>query len=376
MKNFSLLSLFLSTVFVTCPLYAQSDQGDVMPVAVSGDVEKTHRAIDYVGGWAVTSGGKTVIEIEIEQTHNSRNPFGGFLSHPHLDITTKAFTNVHGPLVREEIVASRLFDDHLFFSTRDGLGARHDIEMRLDNNDSASLNILDIAGIRWPITRTNSRAPFTLNWDINHVYTIDRPELPPNTEIIRIYREVQSSKSPNEEIAGAARLQRVKDIISQGKLHTAQDFNQAAYILNRSSKAEDALLAHSLAMAALANGDETAITTATNSLDHYLMLNGRPQIYGTCRQGLAKNSPIQQPYDNTAIPESLRHELGAFEPIASLASSTAEKTPVAASVATKNPIKDKVAPTTPIIINRAGRRKIAMGQPTTAKKTPTMAPQN
>lgn len=356
---------------MACPLHAQSNQENAPSLPLVAGSEKTHRAVDYVGGWAVTSSGKTVMEIEIEQTHDSRNPFAGFLSHPHLNITPKAFTQVHGPLVREEIIASRLFDDHLFFSTRDGLGARHDIEMRLDNNDSASLNILDIAGIRWPIIRTNSRAPFTLNWDINHVYTIDRPELPPNTEIIKLYHEVQSSKTTEEEIVGSARLQRVKDIITQGKLHTAQDFNQAAYILNRSSKAEDALLAHSLAMAALANGDETAITTATNSLDHYLMLNGRPQIYGTCRQGLGKDSPIRQPYDNGIIPESLRHELGAFEPIASLAPSSADKNPIIAPKAETNSGKETLGSTSQPVV-KISRRKIPMGQPVATKKIPPM----
>ncbi|MFT8553797.1 MAG: hypothetical protein ABF697_00605 [Zymomonas mobilis] len=371
MKTVSLASLFLSTILMACPLYAQSEPENTASLPLVAGSEKTHRAVDYVGGWAVTSNGKTIMEIQIEQTHDSKNPFAGFLSHPHLDITPKAFTKVHGPLVREEIIASRFFDDHLFFSTRDGLGARHDIEMWLDNNESASLNILDIAGIRWPITRTNSRAPFTLNWDINHVYTIDRPELPPNTEIIKLYHEVQPLKNTDEELAGSARIQRVKDIITQGKLHTAQDFNQAAYILNRSSRSEDALFAHSLAMAALANGDETAITTATNSLDHYLMLNGRPQIYGTCREGSAKNSPIKQPYDNSIIPETLRHELGAFEPIASLAPSTADKTLLPIEKSNETPGKEAVANTSPPTV-KISHRKIPMGQPVVTKKIPAM----
>ncbi|AEI37250.1 hypothetical protein [Zymomonas mobilis] len=357
----SFLPLFFS------PLIAQTNSTDPTSLTAS-PIGQTHRAIDYVGGWAVTSGGKTILELELEPTHDSAYPFDGALTHPHFTITAKAFTGVHGPLVREQIISSRLFDDHLFFSTRDGQGMRHDIEMWLDDNNSASLNILDLAGIRWPIIRTNTRAPFTLNWEINRVYTIDRPEIPPNIEVSKIFQEEKSSKNGDSDIAGASRRQRIRDLLNGRHLHTAQDYNQAGFVLSQSTKADDALLAHSLALAALANGDETAITTAINSLDRYLIATGHAQIYGTIHQGSAKNSPIQQPYDATVIPEDLRHELGAFEPLSSIASSSQIIEKPSSDIS--NPASNKMlaAP-----VKGGGRRKIAMGQKNT-EKMPVMAP--
>ena len=73
----------------------------------------------------------------------------------------------------------------------------------------------------------------------------------------------------------------VAELLKQGKLHTGEDFEHAAFIFQHGGTPDDYLLAHTLAMVAVARGRSTAIWIAAATLDRYLQNIKQPQIYGT-----------------------------------------------------------------------------------------------
>ena len=97
-----------------------------------------------------------------------------------------------------------------------------------------------------------------------------------------------------------------------GKLKTAEDFRDAAIIFQHSSIPDDFLLAHVLAVDAMAKGDTSGyvrdLTAVT--LDRYLTWSGKKQIFGTQYNDARFAFSLQHPKDKTlekdknAIPAS------------------------------------------------------------------------
>jgi hypothetical protein len=111
----------------------------------------------------------------------------------------------------------------------------------------------------------------------------------------------------------AARRQRTHELLTGGQLHSAEDFREAAFIFQHGDTSDDYLLAHTLAMVAVAKGDAGALWIGTATLDRYLHSIQRPQIYGT-QFVTPDNKPVtQEPYDQQLIPDLLREELGVPE---------------------------------------------------------------
>jgi hypothetical protein len=59
-------------------------------------------------------------------------------------------------------------------------------------------------------------------------------------------------------------------MIDNDALHTAQDFEHAAFIFQHGTAADDYLLAHTLATIAVAKGRTSALWIVTATLDRYL----------------------------------------------------------------------------------------------------------
>ena len=106
----------------------------------------------------------------------------------------------------------------------------------------------------------------------------------------------------------AERRNQTAKLLADGQLHTGEDFNRAAFIFQHGSTPDDYLLAHTLAMIAVAKGDETALWIGTATLDRYLQSVGKPQIYGT--QFKSGKDATQEPFNRSLISDSLRRELG------------------------------------------------------------------
>ncbi|RRN61837.1 hypothetical protein EIK80_24645 [Caulobacter sp. 602-1] len=133
-----------------------------------------------------------------------------------------------------------------------------------------------------------------------------------NAEMTRLYNEDQSDREPDEidwdKVTARDEQRRLatRALLTAGALHTAEDYEHAAFIFQHGSKADDYLLAHTLAMVAVGKGDKSSLWIASATLDRYLMMIGKPQVYGTQFRG----SMGQEPYDRNLVSDALRSELG------------------------------------------------------------------
>lgn len=107
----------------------------------------------------------------------------------------------------------------------------------------------------------------------------------------------------------AERRQRTRALLEAGSLQTAEDYRAAAFIFQHGSTPEDYLLAHSLAVAALAKGDSESTWIAAATLDRYLQMTGKAQIYGTQTRKAPDGPATLDPYDRDLVPDTLRTAL-------------------------------------------------------------------
>ena len=123
----------------------------------------------------------------------------------------------------------------------------------------------------------------------------------------------------------AERRQRVRQLMSAGKVATAQDFHDAAYIFQHGQESADYLLAHILAVEAVVKGDASSKWISAATLDRYLQAIGQPQVFGTqysdrdfaffvkhrddpeaIKAHKHEAGMSQQPYDEELMPDALR----------------------------------------------------------------------
>src|SRR5947209_7977186 len=161
---------------------------------------------------------------------------------------------------------------------------------------------------------------------------------PAESEIHKLVMKDQDDRiqdRPNMNANDAVRRKRVHQLLDEGGLRAGQDFSDAAIIFQHGTQPDDYLLAHVLAMIAVAKGDKNAPEITAITLDRYLQSIGQSQIFGTqyldsgyskqlqaknCRQNNAKkkaagtsqtnaqksNSIVQEPYNSSLISDSLR----------------------------------------------------------------------
>ena len=111
----------------------------------------------------------------------------------------------------------------------------------------------------------------------------------PVSEIHRLLLEDQRDRtappgspgSANMGVNDVARRKRAHELLDQGVLQTGVDFFDAALIFQHGDKPEDYLLAHILAMVAVAKGNMGARELAAVTLDRYLQSIDEPQVFGT-----------------------------------------------------------------------------------------------
>lgn len=139
-----------------------------------------------------------------------------------------------------------------------------------------------------------------------------------SSEMAQIFAADQADRksAPNIDWAvvrprDAARRTATRRLLEEGALNTAQDFKSAAFVFQHGREAGDYLLAHSLAMVAVAKGDESALWIASATLDRYLWTIKQPQIYGTqfTRPRVEGSAWTQEPYDRALVSDALRKAL-------------------------------------------------------------------
>lgn len=106
------------------------------------------------------------------------------------------------------------------------------------------------------------------------------------------------------------RRERTNVLLKEGKIRTANDLYQAAFMFQHGNMPDDYLLAHTLALAAAAKGNKDAAWIAAATLDRYLQAIGQKQIYGTQYLNGRETGPTMEPYNRELVPDALREMLG------------------------------------------------------------------
>ena len=230
----------------------------------------------------------------------------------------ETFSHVQPEVKTDAIVASKAQGSTISITFQDPIDpARKDMFLFIQKDRThAELKAADFPLPPFALTRAAQAAAVTVDWDPSKTYSVDDGR-PSNPEMKRIFDEDQRVRQPGTAIdwaqvgkTDAERREATKKLLNEGSLHTAQDFGWAAFLFQHGSVPGDYLLAHTLAMIAVAKGDSDAMWIATATLDRYLQSVHQPQIYGT-QFFTPKGQPVtQEPYDRSVISDALRKQLG------------------------------------------------------------------
>ena len=106
-----------------------------------------------------------------------------------------------------------------------------------------------------------------------------------------------------------ARRKQVRAFLAAGQLRSGLDFREASLILQHGSQPDDFLMAHILAMVALARGDQGSRWIAAATLDRYLHNISQKQVFGTQYRSGVSEPMTQEPFNRALVPVSLREAL-------------------------------------------------------------------
>jgi hypothetical protein len=87
------------------------------------------------------------------------------------------------------------------------------------------------------------------------------------------------------------------------------DFREASFIFQYGSQPDDFLMAHILAMAALAKGDQESRWIAAATLDRYLHNTSQKQVFGMQYRSGVSEPMTQEPFNRALVPVTLRGTL-------------------------------------------------------------------
>jgi hypothetical protein len=191
--------------------------------------------------------------------------------------------------------------------------------LTLTGPEEATLKFADAAFDAWTLKRLprGAVAAVSTYWEPTRSYSQD-DDMPSSAEMRQIF---EADQQPRQQWANLSDVQRAvitkddterrrhtQQLLAGGQLHTAEDFKRAAFIFQHGTS-EDYLLAHTLAMVAVANGDASALWIASATLDRYLQAIGKPQVYGTQFTSGPNQSLTQEPYNPALISDALRRQL-------------------------------------------------------------------
>ena len=269
---------------------------------------------DVAGRWAVRSSGRIVMTLDL--THATTGWHGSWRRPKHFeaDATFSTIRNVEGPAIDKSVSDAEQKSDglHLFFGTSAGKGADEMIFREVSDGT---------ARLVWP-RMTDGGLVFDragpnetpIDYANGDVYAIDQ-HWPTNAEMTAIFDADQADRSSTAidwSLVGPrdhARAARTKTLLDDGALASADDYYHAAFVFQHGAEPNDYLLAHTLAMIAVARGRPDANWIAAATLDRYLQRIGQNQIFGT-QFVFGKSETTQDPYDRQLLSDAIRKAVG------------------------------------------------------------------
>ena len=277
----------------------------------------------YAGTWVMTLGERVFLVLTIEprgDAFTARTQAPSSFSLPAAGSPLR-YSHVQLPIKERRSTRATVDGDHLRIVIEDPANPQEpdEFDLTLKDPDHASLQMVDVPVAPMPLTRHAGPSPSpATDWDSNRTYAIQAEPTTPNAEMASIYEDDQkvrqniSISSADWDAIGKAdelRRQRVAALLAAGALHTPDDYRKAAFVFQHGNRPDDYLLAHTLALIAVAKGDQGSAWIAAATLDRYLQSVRQPQIYGTQYLG-AGAATTQQPYNEQLISDALRTELG------------------------------------------------------------------
>ena len=274
---------------------------------------------ELMGQWVMKLGQRTFLVLTISPQKEGQ-PIAGFIVRPRNFGTGDghSFTQISKETIQEPITRSEIRDGQLTIIVQNPKNPSDEDSYQLSLTDRTHLKLKMVGVPLDPLILTRTQEPSTPanDWELEKTYS-DEDSFLSNPEMQRIYEEDQKVRLSGVKIDWAAvtksdaeRREATQKLLSDGKLHTGEDFERAAFLFQHGSTPNDYLLAHTLAMIAIKKGRTSAVWIATATLDRYLQSIHQPQIYGTQYHTAPSQPTTQEPYDRTLISDAIRKKLG------------------------------------------------------------------
>ena len=280
----------------------------------------------YAGTWVMKVGQRVFGVLVIEEKAGSYTGSWTLPEHFGMGMGKRAtFDHVTNQTKRTSVGSLVVQGDHLHLVVPDpdAPAEPDEFDMTLTSGNEASVQYVGVPIEPWPFARLQGGTvpAVATDWDPQRSYPLKEETFTSNAEMQAVFAEDQKVRqgwmSGNISDAqwaviskeDAVRRQRTRRLLAQDQLHTGEDFRAAAFVFQHGDTPDDYLLAHTLAMIAIAKGDNGALWIASATLDRYLQSIHRSQIYGT--QYLGKQGRMTQgAFSSEVISDSLRAELG------------------------------------------------------------------
>ena len=280
----------------------------------------------YAGTWVMKVGQRVFGVLVIEEKAGTYSGSWTLPEHFGMGMGKRpSFDHVTNQTKRATFAKVTVQGGHLHFVVPDPNAPDEpdEFDMSLVNRNDATVQYVGVPIEPWPFVRLqDGPVPnVATDWDPQRSYPVKEETFASNAEMRAIFEEDQrvrqgwmSGGISDAQWAviskqDAARRERTRSLLAREQLHTSEDFRGAAFVFQHGDKPDDYLLAHTLAIIAVAKGDNGAMWIASATLDRYLQSIHRPQIYGT--QYVGKQGKMTQgAFSSDFISDSLRAELG------------------------------------------------------------------
>ena len=275
---------------------------------------------DFAGTWVLRLGQRNMFVLTLAVEGDQI--VGHFDRPVKFTSSGDSFGDIRGGVEHETIVLSRLEDGILHFKVQSATNPKdqdaYTLTLKADHSHAEfAFDNLPAGVVLQPrsLERASATATVATDWEPNRLYSLTDSDVP-NAEMKAIFDEDQRVRASSEidwnvvSKTDAERRQRTRKLLADGALHTGKDYEEAAFVFQHGEAPDDYLLAHTLAMVAVSQGDPSAIWIATASLDRYLQKIGQKQVFGTQYLSDANNHWTQEPYNRDLVSDALRKQLG------------------------------------------------------------------
>jgi hypothetical protein len=279
-------------------------------LAVPADAAPPHPGL-----WALKSGDVTLFQIELR--HDAQGWSATWIRPDRFSLRGEGFYALRPPVVRRRSLSARIAGDGLEVSFDDPHPNSVPDVLVLRAKD-AGRSLADWHHVFRDVllVREAPGAPLRASWpaETRYPWPVDRPS---DAEMKRLFEADQAARlAPGRidwEIVAKedlVRRNRTRELLAAGALKSGDDFWHAAFIFQHGGEASDYLLAHTLAVVAVARDRPDATWIAAATLDRYLQKIGQKQIYGTQFRTNGDAPTTQEPYDRALVSDALREALG------------------------------------------------------------------